>query len=92
MDSNNQQQPPVVNSIPVTPPAKKGGTLTWVIIIVVVVAVAGVAYWYLTSQGKLGGTPSTTTEVESLNSELNALNQDDVDSDFTAIDQDLKNL
>lgn len=93
MDNNNPfVQPPV---------AEEGGDnnkmVLWLIVgLVVVILVVGAVYWYLSSQqsptqpGEQAGTKPAV--AEDLDKELNSINVDTLDSDFSLVDQDLQNL
>jgi len=94
---NNQQ--PVTPTQPVSTPSpiraenKKGGIVMWVVVVLVaVLVIGGVVFWYLNNQSKVPveGTPGQQTE--DLTTELDSLVEEDLEADFTSLDQDLQNL
>lgn len=61
----------------------------------VIILVFGGIYFYLNSQKKPQPTPaptSTPKAQENLESELNSVEVDNLDAEFTSVDQDLQNL
>lgn len=75
---------------------KRGLSSTVVVVIVLVVVALGLLAAYFYSQGGLGkGSTKPTTQtssVDSLRSDLDALNAGDVSSDFSEVDRDLQSL
>lgn len=75
---------------------KKGLSSTVVVVIVLVVVALGLLAAYFYSQRGLGKGPTKpttqTSSVDSLSSDLDALNAGDVSSDFSEVDRDLQNL
>lgn len=94
MDNNSPNNPIV------QPPLEGGDNnkmVVWLIVgLVVVILVVGAVYWYLSSQQTVskpaeqaGAKPAAR---EDLDKELNSINVETLDSDFSLVDQDLKNL
>lgn len=75
---------------------KKGLSSTVIVVIVLVVVALGLLAAYFYSQRGLGkGVTKPTTQtssVDSLSSDLDALNVGDVSSDFSEVDRDLQSL
>jgi len=92
---------PQAQPAPSMMPQSSGGggnkMVLWLIVgVVVVILIVGGIYFFMSSQQK---SPSQTaqgtaipTKQENLENDLNAVNVSDVDSDFSSVDQDLKNL
>lgn len=83
----------VVNQPTPPPPeeVKKGNSTLWVIVIVVlvVVVIAG-AYWYMSSQNQTATTQGVS--LETLNNDLDTVDEAGIDSDFAEVDKDLQGL
>lgn len=94
----SQPTPNVVQPPP--PPAKESGdsnkTMVWFVGgLVLVILVVGVIYLFLSSQQKsqTAPTPSPKAAVEeNLEQDLNAVNIEDIEDEFTTVDQDLQSL
>src|SRR3989344_3108925 len=104
-ENTNQSQPvqtPVEPNITVASdnPAesKNGGSGLWIIIIVIVVLlIAAAGFYFYSNMEKTTDTVETTTEqtkkeLDSLQSELNTTDQNEMEADFTQIDKDLAAL
>lgn len=90
MDNNINNQP--VSEVPMN--SKKGNSAMWVIMIILVVVVAGV-YLYIRNQGSLGiptSTPTTSSSLNSLNSDLNSADTTGNNSELNQLDRDLQAL
>lgn len=93
--STPQSQPdPVVTQIP---PAggEDNKMMLWAVVgLVLVILVVGGVYFYLNSQQKPSPTPSSDTPQtqENLENDLNAIKVEDMEKDFSSVDQDLQSL
>lgn len=94
----NAPEPSVpVSPIPTSEP-KKGGFGMWIIIIILVVVLLGAGGFYLYSLNKPAATNETTAtqqtqeELNTLQSELESMDLDEIENDFTQIDRDLADL
>lgn len=93
--------PPQPAPAPTSPPVEEGNSkmVLWLIggLIVVIIVVGGI-YWYLSSQAAKQAlqqvkTPTPVTKEEtSLESDLDAVQVGDIDSEFTEVDKDLESL
>lgn len=83
-------------SSPVTEQKPIGGSkMKFIIIgvvIVLVLVLAGVAYWFRQNQTAAQNTVESIKGVEQLNTELNSLSVDDIESDFSPVDTELQGL
>lgn len=91
----NQQQPaPVVMqaSSPAPTPAK--GKTIWLIgLLIVIILLIGATYLYQSGQQKTPPASPAASPVEvSLESELNSIRVEDIEREFSAVDQDLQSL
>ena len=92
---NTQAAPsPSVMQVQSPPPAAPGKGKTWWLIglLVVIILLIGATYFYQSSQQKVQPKASPTTTEVSLESELNSINVEDIEGEFSAVDQDLQNL
>lgn len=87
------QPEPNMNATPVTEQKAKGNSSVWivVVIIVAVAVIAGVAYWYRQNQ-TASQTTSGAQQTEQFNTELNSLDTNDLEADFSGVDTDLQTL
>ena len=84
---------PTVMQAPPQPTTPGKGKTMWLIgLLVVIILFIGATYFYQSSQQKVTQpTPEASTEV-SLESELNSISVEDIEGEFSAVDQDLQNL
>lgn len=79
---------------------KKGGKMIWIIVLAIaLVGIVGGGAYYLTQMNQAAPIATTTTpqattssEFASLEREVNGVNVETFDSEFTDVDQDLKGL
>lgn len=101
MDSNKQPQTPQSAPSVAQPPVEKEGThmvMLFIVGLVVIVIVVSGIYWYLGKQQtsseqvpQASNQPATTSE--NLNKDLDLIDAQASDSsDFTSVDQDIKDL
>lgn len=105
---NNQTNQPTQQPAPATPPVGQpvsGGQpasgnnnkmILWLVGgLAVIILVFGLIYFYLSSQKKpqIKPTPTPSPQAqENLESELNSVDVNNLDTEFTTVDQDLENL
>lgn len=98
MDEDNKMNPTDPALGPnIAQAQSKGNKMVWLILaVVVVLLVIGGVYYYVNSNKPVAPTgeiPAQTTQVEeNLEDNLNAIEVEDVDKDFSDVDKDLKNL
>lgn len=88
MDNNNQIQQPESEG-------ENKKTIMWLIVgLVLVILLVGGIYWYLGKQQETTpqSTPQPPTTESNLERELDAINIEAEDSDFTSVDADLESL
>lgn len=102
---NNQTEPtePQASVAPTTPATEEtsGSYKTWLmvaVVVVVIILVFAAGYFYMMKQNSLlpaqvnSVTSQTIDEVKSLGTELNLVEDTNIEADFTQVDQDLKSL
>lgn len=106
MDTNNPtpvtpaptpQPTPTVIPEPPAPQASSSGRLVTMLIIglVVLALVIALFYWYSINQKTTSKSATTTQDLNNINkleTDLNGATLDDLDSDLSAVDTDLKSL
>lgn len=88
------QSEPVVMQVSPTPPPSKGKTM-WLIVGLIIVLLVIASIYLLQNRQKASQSSkasSSPVAVDNLEQDLNSVNTSDLDSEFTAVDQDLQNL
>lgn len=88
-----QPAPTVMQAPQQAPTPAKGKTMWLIALLVIIILLIGATYLYQSSQQKVSQpSPTTTTSEVSLESELNSINVEDIEGEFSAVDQDLQSL
>lgn len=107
MENNNPTQQPPAPQTPIAPEPSSGDSnkmVIWLIVgLVIIIVIVGGIYFFLSSrqaatntgttqQPVVQVTPQPPDTVDALEKDLNTLNVESADSEFTSIDQDLQQL
>lgn len=87
-----QPAPTVMQAPQQAPTPVKGKTMWLIVLLVVIILLIGATYLYQSNQQKVSQPSPTTTSEVSLESELNSINVEDIEGEFSAVDQDLQSL
>lgn len=93
---NPQVMQPAPGGIEQGPRSNESKMMLWLIggLVVIIIVVGGI-YFYLTGQQKKSqpkGVSPTPQVQENLENELNAINVEDIEQEFSSVDQDLETL
>lgn len=88
------QPEPVVMQVPPTPAPPKGKTM-WLIVGLVIILLVIAGIYLLQSRQKVSQSPKASPSpavTDNLDQDLNSVVVEDLESEFTVVDQDLQNL